>query len=606
MTAKPPAPQATAVQAKPRWRRYLRAGVWLLLTGGAIGLWEQRGAVLQWALTQGLQNTALLSPKISGARFDFQQAELANLQFKLQTPNGEITAELEDIKANYDLRSARLNNIKMAKARLRFAYQAADKAAGGQPTTDEVLALPVRRLNIEQLDLELDTPWGVSRFAGRFDADLQPGKPLLIVLADAEQVIKAEVNPRFTNAKLVIEQSAGPGMMDLDLDRSAPTRLQANLKADLHESMQWLTSASLIPGQLRDAIFSAAVVRIQPNLAGVQLNLSAQSNDDLANLKGRVELTRNQAYLASAELALNTGKQRWAIDGHLDLQLAEFVGLIKPWLPETLNTWQFPAGQVMGTVRLHWQPERPVNGEIYLNGYRLGILAGPVKADDGYIRFAIKDFVKLAMQLEVDAPNLQIGQETTLHNLQFKARLNNRDLSLDRFSMPAFGGLLLVVPDTVNIDQRPVKFTLAVKNLDLAQLLDSLNYPRLSGTGTLTGKLPLRLALDSIELKDGRLNGTRPGVLHYQGPVSDNENLAFSALRNLQYHSLQAKLNYQPDGHYQVGLRLEGKNPQVLSGHAIAFNLNLNGLLPDLLQKGILAGDFEKPILEQVKAAGKH
>lgn len=606
MTAKPPALQTPVEPAKPRWRRYLRAGIWLLLMGGAIGLWGQRDEVLQWALTQGLQNTSLLSPKISGARFDFRQAELANLQFKLQTPNGGITAELEGITADYDLRSARLNNIKMAKAHLRFDYQTADKAAGEQPATDEVLALPVRRLNIEQLELELETPWGVSRFAGRFDADFQPGKPLLIVLADAEQVIKAEVNPRLTNAKLVIEHSAGPGMMDLDLDRPAPTRLQANLKADLHESMQWLKSNSLIPEQLRDAIFSAAVVRIQPNLAGVQLNLSAASNDDLANLKGRLELTRNQAYLASAELALNTNKQRLAVDGHVDLQLAEFVGLIKPWLPETLDTWQFPAGQVMGTVRLNWQPKRPLKGEIYLNGYQLGMLAGPVKADDGFIRFAVKDLVKLAMQLEVDAPNLQIGQETTLHNLQFKARLNNRDLSLDRFGMPALGGLLSIEPETVNIDQRPIKFTLEVKNLDLAQLLDSLNYPRLSGTGTLTGKLPLRLASDSIELKDGKLNGTRPGVLHYQGPVSDNENLVFSALRNLQYHSLQAKLNYQPDGHYHVGLRLEGKNPQVLSGHAVAFNLNLNGLLPDLLQKGILAGDFEKPILEQVKAAGGH
>ncbi|AEF98763.1 intermembrane phospholipid transport protein YdbH family protein [Methylomonas methanica] len=606
MTAKPPALQTPAEPSKTLWRRYLRAGVWLLLMGGAIVLWEQRGAVLQWALTQGLQNTLLLSPKISGARFDFQQAELANLQFTLQTPNGAITAELEGIKADYDLPSARLNNIKMAKARLRFVYQAANKAAGEQPTTDEVLALPVRQLNIEQLDLELDTPWGMSRFAGRFDADLQPGEPLLIVLADAEQVIKAEVNPQSTNAKLAIQQSAGRGMMDLDLDRPAPTRLQANLKADLHDSMQWLKSNSLIPEQLRDSIFTAAVVDIQPNLAGVQVNLSAQSDDDLANLTGRVELTRNQAYLASAELALNTSKQRWAIDGHVDLPLGEFVGLIKPWLPETVNAWQFPAGQVMGSVRLNRQPKRPLKGEIYLNGYQLGILAGPVKADDGYIRFAVKDFVKLAMQVEVDAPNLQIGQETTLHNLQFKARLNNRDLSLDRFSMPALGGLLSIDPETVNIYQRPVKFTLAVKNLDLAQLLDSLNYPQLSGTGTLTGKLPLRLALDSIELKDGKLNATRPGVLHYQGPVSDNENLAFSALRNLQYHSLQAKLNYQPDGHYQVGLRLEGKNPQVLSGHAIAFNLNLNGLLPDLLQKGILAGDFEKPILEQVKAVGRH
>ena len=98
----------------------------------------------------------------------------------------------------------------------------------------------------------------------------------------------------------------------------------------------------------------------------------------------------------------------------------------------------------------------------------------------------------------------------------------------------------------------------------------------------------------------------RPGVLHYHGPVADQENIAFKALRNLRYHSLQGKLNYKPDGEYKLGLRLEGKNPELFSGHAVAFNLNLSGQLPALLQKGILAGDFDRPILEQVKSAGKH
>lgn len=606
MTAKPPALQLSTEPAEPCWRLYLRVGVWLVFIAAVLGAWWQRAGVLQWLLMHGLQQTPLLNPKLSGARFDFQQAELANLQFNLQTPGGEIKAELEGIKAEYDLPAARLDSLNINKARLRFAYQAADSAAGEQQANNELTALPIRQLNIEQLDLELDTPWGVSRFAGRLDARVQPGTPLFSVLSDNEQIIKVEVNPQFTNAKLAIEQSAGLGMMDLELDRSVPARMQVNLRAGLYESMQWLTSNSLIPEQLRKTIAEATIARVQANMAGVQLNLSAQSHDDLANLTGRAELTRDQTYLASAELALNTSKPQLAVDGHLDLPLAEFAALTRPWLPDTFNTWQFPAGQVMGRVRLTWQPKRPVNGEIYLNGYQLSILAGPVKADDGYIRFAVTDLVKLAMQMEVDAPNLQIGQETTLHNLQFKVGLNNRNLKLDRFSMPALGGLLSIDPGMLNIDQRPLKLTLDVKNLDLAQLLDSLNYPQLSGTGTLTGKLPLRLALDSIELKDGKLRSTGPGVLRYQGTAVDSENLAFSALRNLQYHSLQATLNYRPDGQYRVGLRLEGKNPQVLSGHAIAFNLNLNGLLPDLLQKGILAGDFEKPILEQVKAAGGH
>ncbi|MDD5126305.1 YdbH domain-containing protein, partial [Methylovulum sp.] len=65
--------------------------------------------------------------------------------------------------------------------------------------------------------------------------------------------------------------------------------------------------------------------------------------------------------------------------------------------------------------------------------------------------------------------------------------------------------------------------------------------------------------------------------------------------------SLQAKVNYRPNGDYHLGLRMEGGNPEVLSGHPLAFNLNLSGHLPELLQRGFMAGDFERVILEEAK-----
>lgn len=585
--------------AKPARRSYRRVTILLALVAAGVGFWMLRTAVLQWAITQGLQQTSLIQPRFSGVRLDFQRAELAMLQFSLQTSHGLLTAELEDVAADYDLRNVRINSLKMARARLRFVYQPAATATG-QPAG---AAVPIPQLSVGQLELEVDTPWGVSRFAGGFEADVQQAKPLLIMLTDAEQTIELEISPDFNRASLAVRH--GTDILDLRLDQQAQTRLQGSINAELAGFLQWLKSTGFIPAQLRETIVSATAIEGPPNLAGIQLNMSVNANDNLANLKGRIQLSRAQAYLASAEWAANTAKPQLAIDGHVDLALGELMALSKPWLPETLNTWQFPAGNVMGTLRVNWQPKRPLTGQIYLNGHRLGVSAGPLTVDDGFIRLAVKDIAAGAVELEVDAPNLQLGQETTLHNLQLKAGLKGSTLSLERFTLPAFGGQLAVMPDTVDIDQQPLQFSLEVENLDLAQLLDSLNYPQLSGTGTISGKLPLRLALNSIEIKDGKLQGTRPGVLRYQTPITEGENLAFSALRNLQYHKLQAKLNYQADGHYQVGLRLQGKNPQVLSGHAVAFNLNLSGHLPDLLQKGLLAGDFDKPILEQIKAAGQ-
>ncbi|MCQ8104461.1 YdbH domain-containing protein [Methylomonas sp. SURF-2] len=573
-----------------------------MIVVAAAAIWSRHEAVLQWAIVQGLQQIPLLNPEISGARVDFRQAELARLQFGLRAGNGAITADLEGIKADYDLRAGRLGVIEMTKAKLRISYQAVDQATGTRQANDPVLALPFRRLNIKRLELEVDTPWGVSRFSGRLDGDAQPEKPLLIRLANAERTIKLQIDPNLTNASLTVEPTVGSGVLALNADQPGPTRLQGNLQGDLSELLRWVQMEELIPASLRETVSNAALIRAAPNLAGMQLNLSAWSNDKLANLAGRLELTRNQAYRASAELALNAAKSQLAIDGHLDMPFGELTGLIKPWLPETLGGWQASTGQVMGAVHFNWLPDGPSTGRIYLNGYSLGMLAGPIEAEDGYIRLAVEDIVKPALQLEMALPKLHVGKETILQALQLNVRLNNRILAVDRFGMPAFGGQMSIVQDTVNIDELPLKLTLEVKKLDLAQLLDSLNYPQLSGSGELDGKLPLSLTTDSIEIKDGKLHGLRPGVLRYDTPVTESENPAFSALRNLQYHKLQATLNYQADGDYRVGLRLEGKNPRVFSGHPVAFNLNLNGHLPDLLQKGLLAGDFDKPILEQIKA----
>jgi hypothetical protein len=157
------------------------------------------------------------------------------------------------------------------------------------------------------------------------------------------------------------------------------------------------------------------------------------------------------------------------------------------------------------------------------------------------------------------------------------------------------------MPDTIRLEQTPILLTLRLHDVDLSQLLMSLHYPNISGTGTIAGELPLQLSAGAIDVQDGSLNGTQPGVLRYVGPA-DSQNIAFKALRNLVYRNLQAKVNYRPNGDYHLGLRLEGSNPEVLSGHPLAFNLNISGQLPELLQKGILAGDLERTILEQAIA----
>ena len=591
-------------QAFNRKQRFLAVFSLCLLIAVA-GTWWQRDALMRWGLQQILPTSALSSPSLSVARFDFNQAQLSTLQFDLQTPFGLLSADMGDIKADYDLKAVKLNSLNINKARIRFAYHSADNAAPADKTNPTVPVLPFRRLNIDNLDLEIATPWGLVSFVGHLTADYAPEKPLLLTLDDGEQLIQLHISPDFHEAKLTATQITGKKTFVLNFQQLNQSHSEATLDADASAFLQWLTSSRLLPAQLQTDLAASSFAQAKVNIATMQLNLTAKSIDNLENITGRLLLSRDQNYLSSAEIAFNPGKTQIKLDGHLDLAAAELMGLIKSWLPDVIKTWQFTTGNVMGTYRLNWQPHTEIRGEAFLKAYQIGITGGPVQVNDGYMRLDFTDFTNLSFILDMDVPTLQLGQETTIRNLQVKVKQKNQILTLERATFPIFGGLLEILPDSVNINQPPFNLTMGVRKLDLAQLLASLNFPELSGTGTISGKLPLRLSMDSIEIHGGSLNGTHPGVLRYQGPVVDDENIAFKALRNMLYHKLQATFNYNRTGGYELGLRVEGKNPDVLSGYPVAFNLNLSGQLPELLQKGILAGDFTRPIMEQIKKSGK-
>lgn len=577
----------------------------ILLIFGA-GAWWARGLLMQWGLQQLLQRPPLSDSVVSGVWFDFNQARLNSLQFGLRTDAGPVSVQLEDVRARYDLRGAKLDSVQIAKADLRISYQPTVTGGDSASSAVTVPELPLQRITIDRLDLQVDTPEGVVGFNGSAELNISPEHAIQIVFQDAEQSVRLVAAPDLGDVQLLLEHNGVGNILQLDYRRLDPLRHQAKLDADASLLLNWLSNTNLIPTILKQRIAASELARAAPNMSAMKLNLAAESPDNLQTLQSRLLLTQEGNYRASADLTLKTANMRLNADAHLDLTTVEIIELLKPWLPETVNAWRFATGNVMATVRFEWKPKSNLTGSAYLRAYHLGIGFGALQVEDGFVQLDIKDLAKLSIGLSADVPKLLLGKETTVRDLMLKAHYQKNLLTLESVILPVFGGVLEILPTTFDIEQRPVNLTLGVKNVDMSQLLDSLNYPALSGTGTLNGKLPLRLTSDTIEVSGGVLEGAVPGVLRYQGPVADDENIAFKALRNMLYHSLQAKVNYRPNGEYQIGLRMEGKNPQLLSGHPVAFNLNLSGQLPELLQKGILAGDFDQSVLEQVNGGGQH
>lgn len=555
--------------------------------------------MMQWVLLRFVQQTPILSPTLSGLRFGFDQAEVAEMSGSFETGSGLLSAQLHDVTISYDLRIAKVSAIKVSDAKLSFAYHAAKPSTATSTDAFGTVAYPLERLQIANLNLTTATEWGVSHFIGQADITRADNQLLQAHLQTTDQTLAIDLSPGFRSAKIVAKQTSGDNIFELEAEHLDQADKQAHLRAEVGPLAQWLNSNALIPEKIRGNISASTQPWITPELASVRLDANLQTADNFATLKAQAFLTRDSRYLARLDATM--AKSIINANAKLDMTAMELRGLLQPWQPEVARAWQLTSGQVQATLHLRWQAQRPITGTAHANAFDLALTAGAVQLKQVTVNVDIADLNRPTIALSATLPTLEMGKKLAVRNLAIKATLHDGQLSVEHGGGVMFGGQLSVLPATFDLKHRPLLLTLRLTHVDLAQLLATLDYDKLSGNGTVNGELPLSISEKSIELLDGTLIGTRPGVLRYQGPIADKENLAFRALRNLEYHYLNAKLNYHPNGDYHLDLRLEGSNPEVLSGHALAFNLALSGQLPDLLQKGIMAGNFEQAILKVAK-----
>ena len=565
-----------------------------------MALWWNRSAMLQLGLRQFLDRTSLLEPKFSGLRFGFDSAELAAMEFGVETGAGRLSANLENVQADFTLLDRTVQSIFVGRARLRLGYQPGSKAGADNPSARGAMVFPLDRLTVENLDFEIATPWGLSQFIGHLDVKRTAADSLEVTFQDAKQSVVLRLGPGFRTARVSVEQAPDAKPMELNFEHLDQSDKQARLSAGAGPLIQWLSTSALVPETLREKMSASGLPRLTSGFEAMRLDLTAGTHNRFGAAQGRALLTRDGRYIASADFSM-AKPGALAADAHLEMPAAEVFELLKPWLPEMTREWRVAAGKIRANINMLWESNRIGSGAAHLTAYDLALESGSMKTEGGNIEVVIADLVHRAVELSADIRILKLGEALAARDIIVKARSIGHELAVERAALSTLGGALEVLPGTVDLDQRPIPLTLRVQDVDLSQLLASFRYKELSGTGTVSGELPLRLSLDAIELQDGILTGTRPGVLRYQGPAANRESLAFKALRNLGYQRLQAKVNYRPNGDYHLGFRLEGSNPEVLSGHPLAFNLNVSGQLPELLQRGILAGNFERPILEQVK-----
>jgi len=181
--------------------------------------------------------------------------------------------------------------------------------------------------------------------------------------------------------------------------------------------------------------------------------------------------------------------------------------------------------------------------------------------------------------------NLENEQTVELNNLH--AELLDGELNLARLRFA---------------ENRIEDTTVELMHIDLARLLAFIDIAGLEGTGSLDILLPAGSDAQGVHIRNGTFRSTGPGRLVYSQEGMAASNIGMQALENFHYQELSGTVDYQSDGDYQITVRLNGKNPDLYGGHPIAFNLNINGSLPEFFETLFMTGSFEESILNQMRS----
>ncbi|MBN1240288.1 MAG: YdbH domain-containing protein, partial [Gammaproteobacteria bacterium] len=182
---------------------------------------------------------------------------------------------------------------------------------------------------------------------------------------------------------------------------------------------------------------------------------------------------------------------------------------------------------------------------------------------------------------------------------------DNGRLSVERLDFAFAGGRLFAEPFTVDsVARGDIGFVLRAEDVQLAEFLASSRIEGIAGSGTLSGRMPVRLSDGGIRLDDGVLAAETDGVLRYTpDDLPDflrgddvRSKMLREVLTNFHYDDLSLAVSGESGegGAQRLTLNARGANPDFLEGHPIELAFNFTGPLLGAVRSAVdLSGAAE-------------
>jgi hypothetical protein len=145
---------------------------------------------------------------------------------------------------------------------------------------------------------------------------------------------------------------------------------------------------------------------------------------------------------------------------------------------------------------------------------------------------------------------------------------------------------------------------LEVQRVSLDELMQWLTGDRVTGTGTVSGTLPVVVGKDGkLTILKGDLKADGPGtiVMPPETIPGDNEQVTLvrDILKDLRFSALSISSSKDENGKLVVVMAVEGNNPKVYDGRLVKLNVNLTGDILDFIEKNVMFLRKPETLLQQ-------
>ena len=546
----------------------------LLLLCGA--LWLERFALAQGVLARALarQDLAPASFRIEAIGADRFAARDISLR------GGAIRATaLRAAFTPLGLLRGQIARLEIDGLALDLAMTGDGITAGGRP-----LALSggggfaIDSLHLDAARLELETPSGPLDAAFAATLALSPGK---IALGDLQATIEAPVAGARRRLKLAVPALS----LTTTGGRIAGEAARATVQVED------------LPVNLPPLALSG-----KATLENGTLAFTGAAELDAAGGKGKVAATatgRHDLATGAGEANIVVAPVHFRPGG---LQPADFIQ------PFAVGAENFTGAVALGGT-LRWR-EGKISPDLLLRVDDLGFEAGgaTVRRIAGAVRIdrlwppATPPGQSLRLALTV------AGLPPAEAKLSFELK-DKPLLHVERLAVAVAGGEISAADFDIDPAAPRIDTTLALDRVELAEIVRLLGIDGLSGSGALSGRIPLGLSKGAVTVAAGRLAAAEPGVLRYRpqklpqaiAGAGQPMELALSALEDFHYQSLALSLDKSASGEGTVLLRLSGNNPAVLEGRMFNLNIRIEANFDRLVDYALLGLNSAQELLRRAR-----